>query len=529
MALNTERATSGDAYAKDHDAGVDNERHSSAMEAITGTVQDGGHIRLCICSDREAVTTVFWLGLGSFTATNPVGNPLDSILEKPKGGPIADSMPLRIMFIGASMTLGDPPQGAYRKQLREWLVSLGNPERFGDFKNNDVQAFPATPVQILHEKAKEAVPRMQPNLVIINAGSSDCFQEDHWGSAHALDHTRDLVDFLFEAAPNTTVILSTLVMSPDPTKERCIRSFNAQIRQAAIDLEREGRHVAMAEQHYDQGLRGRVTAEFIKSDDMHPTFEGLEMMGDIFKESIREVDAEGWLRAPVENGIWADGDAERDAEEAEEAGAKNTGTAVTDDKWKGEGKNASVVGPKPRLFGGSEVRVRGEYHILDKREGSFDFQCAEIEWCGYLQLKVGIHGGLDIEDVVAGVNPISRGLWIPIRRTVGVDLSVLALDSVLHVTMYQKQVHDRRPAYLHVVVVVALYRIEKEWAVWLQKAGSHLAIFPDAESPQESPLRDRFQGEINYLVDDFVGELKVSRRLEFVLVGHARGSRRPRA
>ncbi|KAH9897152.1 hypothetical protein F4778DRAFT_245979 [Xylariomycetidae sp. FL2044] len=226
------------------------------------------------------------------------------------------------MFIGASMTLGDPPQSAYRMQLREWLVSLGNPvncvgsNRFGDFKDNDVQAFPATPIRILHEKAQESVSQMQPNLIIINAGSSDCFQEEAWGSAHGLDYTRELVDFLFEASPRATVILSTLVMSPEKNKERCIKSINAQIRQAAADLQREGKPVAMAEQHYDQGLPGRVQREHMKPDDMHPTFEGWEMMGEIFKESIREVDAKGWLQPAVENGIMEDGDAERDAGEA---------------------------------------------------------------------------------------------------------------------------------------------------------------------------------------------------------------------
>ena len=45
----------------------------------------------------------------------------------PSDVPIAGGIPLRIMFIGASMTLGTPPQSAYRMQLREWLVSLGNP------------------------------------------------------------------------------------------------------------------------------------------------------------------------------------------------------------------------------------------------------------------------------------------------------------------------------------------------------------------------------------------------------------------
>ncbi|KAI0130394.1 hypothetical protein BJ170DRAFT_620047 [Xylariales sp. AK1849] len=229
------------------------------------------------------------------------------------------------MFIGASMTLGEPPQSAYRMQLREWLVSLGNPvncvgsNRFGDFKDNDVQAFPATPILALHEKSRAAVSAMQPNLIIINAGSSDCFQEDKgegWGSAHALDHTRALVDFLFEASPRAAVILSTLITSPEPHKERCIKSVNAQIRQAAVDLRREGQKIVLAEQHYDQGLPGRVQRENMKSDDMHPTFEGWEMMGEIFKKSIREVDAEGWLQSPADNGIMADGDAERDAEEA---------------------------------------------------------------------------------------------------------------------------------------------------------------------------------------------------------------------
>ncbi|KAI0433190.1 hypothetical protein F5Y09DRAFT_299975 [Xylaria sp. FL1042] len=241
---------------------------------------------------------------------------------KPQSGPIAYGVPLRIMFIGASITLGDPRQSAYRMQLREWLVSLGNAvncvgtERFGRFKDNDVQAYAATPIHILHEKAMEAVPKMQPNLIIVNAGSSDCFQEKSWGSAHGYDYTRNLVDFLFQAAPNTTVILSTLVTSTSPKFERCIKSINAQIRQVATDVKREGKHLVLSEQHYDQGLPGRITKEFIKSDQMHPTFEGWQMMGEIYKQDILEADANNWIVAPVKNDIMDDGDAERDLEEA---------------------------------------------------------------------------------------------------------------------------------------------------------------------------------------------------------------------
>ncbi|KAI3339200.1 hypothetical protein F4824DRAFT_54025 [Ustulina deusta] len=250
--------------------------------------------------------------------------PASTESAKPHSGPIAGGVPLRVMFIGASMTLGDPPQSAYRMQLREWLVSRGNPvncvgtNRFGQFKDNDVQAFAATPIHILHEKARQAVPAMQPNLIIVNAGSSDCFQAESWGSAHGFDYTRDLVDFLFEASPRATVILSTLVTSTNPMFERCVKSMNAQIRQVAADVEREGKHLILSEQHFDQGLPGRVTAEFIKPDQMHPTFQGWEMMGEIYKQDILAADANKWIIAPVKNGIMDDGDVERDREEAKE-------------------------------------------------------------------------------------------------------------------------------------------------------------------------------------------------------------------
>ncbi|KAI0099715.1 carbohydrate esterase family 3 protein [Nemania sp. FL0031] len=274
-----------------------------------------------------------------------------SILAAPPSKAIGGGVPLRVMFIGASMTLGDPRQSAYRMQLREWLVSLGNAvncvgtARFGHFKDNDVQAFAATPIHILHEKAQKAVPEMQPNLIIVNAGSSDCFQEDHWGSAHGYDYTRNLVDFLFEASPRATVILSTLVTSTSAKYERCIKSINAQIRQVAVDVRREGKHLVLSEQHYDQGLPGRMTPEYIKEDKMHPTWDGWAMMGEIYKQDILEADANGWIVAPAENGIMDDGDAERDLEDAEKAKAEQ---AAKEEKAKAEKEKAEAEKAKAK-------------------------------------------------------------------------------------------------------------------------------------------------------------------------------------
>jgi len=46
----------------------------------------------------------------------------------PKKTALGDGMPLRVMLMGASMTLGEHSTGerGFRKQLRDWLVEQGN-------------------------------------------------------------------------------------------------------------------------------------------------------------------------------------------------------------------------------------------------------------------------------------------------------------------------------------------------------------------------------------------------------------------
>lgn len=43
--------------------------------------------------------------------------------------PLGGGVPVRLMYIGASVTLGEHSDGerGYRKQVRDWIASLGNP------------------------------------------------------------------------------------------------------------------------------------------------------------------------------------------------------------------------------------------------------------------------------------------------------------------------------------------------------------------------------------------------------------------
>ncbi|KAK6855393.1 carbohydrate esterase family 3 protein [Apiospora arundinis] len=273
--------------------------------------------------------------------------------------PIAGGIPLRVMFIGASIARGEESTHdvGYRQQLRDWMAAQGNPvncvgtQRFGyhindvsssggdghdnnlngtSFRDDDNEAYGAHRIRDLHEKCRVAVPQFRPNLMLVQIGTSDCWREDD--PVNIISRYKDFVRYLLlpddngsvqqvdergnKAGFDATVIMSTLVTTPNKEKERCFFSANAQIRQAALDLQREGLPVVLAEMHYDQGFPNRPRESDIGPDDIHPTDDGYLMMGDIFKEAIRVADQKGFIKRAVENGIPEDGDAERRAEEA---------------------------------------------------------------------------------------------------------------------------------------------------------------------------------------------------------------------
>ncbi|KAI1366576.1 SGNH hydrolase-type esterase domain-containing protein [Xylaria arbuscula] len=226
------------------------------------------------------------------------------------------------MFVGASITRGETSTGdlGYRKQIRDALVSGGKSvncvgfNRFGDFEDNDVEGWGAFRIRTITKSARQAVPALQPNLILVQVGTSDCFQKDDWDNIGS--RMRTLAESMMDAVPNATVILSTLTTTPDPVYEPCILSANTQIRQVAEDLMGENKSVALAEMHYDQGLPDRPRPEDIGPDTIHPTDEGYFMMGDIFLEKIKEVEEMGFLRPPVNNSIPDNGDDGREVEEA---------------------------------------------------------------------------------------------------------------------------------------------------------------------------------------------------------------------
>ncbi|KAI2623419.1 SGNH hydrolase-type esterase domain-containing protein [Xylaria nigripes] len=246
---------------------------------------------------------------------------LHAYAPKDDDGPVANGIPLRVMFLGASITRGEVSTGdrGYRKYIRDTLTSWGNPvnyvgfNRFGDWEDNDVEGYGAHRIRRIQPHAEQAVPVLQPNLILVQVGTSDCFQDDDPDNIGL--RMLKLVDTLLSASPQATVIMSTLPTTPDPERETCVLSANTQIRQVATELMREEKTVALAEMHHNQGRPGRPGANNIGQDRIHPTDEGYIMMGNSFLEAIREVEGKGFLRPPVDNGIPDSGDDGREVED----------------------------------------------------------------------------------------------------------------------------------------------------------------------------------------------------------------------
>ncbi|KAI8949219.1 carbohydrate esterase family 3 protein [Xylaria longipes] len=231
--------------------------------------------------------------------------------------PLSGGVPLRVMFLGASVTRGAVSVGnlGYRSPLRDRLAALGNPvnfvgsQRVGAFKDNDLEAYPGNRIDQVHDHASHIVPKTKPNVFVLHVGSNDCLQKHDTGNAGT--RMRTLIDYLFKASPRATVIMSSLLTNTVPDKEPCILDLNIQIRKLASALQREGRPVVFAEMHYEQGLPDRPVPADISSDGTHPFDHGYRLMADIFFSAFLEADRRGFLRTPEGNKVPGDGELER--------------------------------------------------------------------------------------------------------------------------------------------------------------------------------------------------------------------------
>ncbi|KAI0422905.1 SGNH hydrolase-type esterase domain-containing protein [Xylaria grammica] len=263
------------------------------------------------------------------------GNSTNSLWQPKNSSSIADGTPLRIMCLGASIVRGEvsSDSNGFRKTLRGDLAKLGVPinmvgsQRNGEMPDNDMEAYGGNRISQIHSHAEKIVPKQQPNVFVINVGTNNVLQ--YKDTDVAGEHMEAFIDYLLEASPRATVVLSTLLTNTVPNREPLILDINRQFRE--LYQKYENKTVVLAELHPSEGLPGRPTTDDISSDGSHPTDQGYEIMGHILADAVKDADERGYLRWP-ENGLSYDGDIGRvdaSAAESTEAPAPTTTDAAS--------------------------------------------------------------------------------------------------------------------------------------------------------------------------------------------------------
>ncbi|KAJ4289580.1 hypothetical protein N0V90_010909 [Kalmusia sp. IMI 367209] len=150
--------------------------------------------------------------------------PTISFVEQRDTQPIVPNhhdFPLRVLPLGASITYGQGSTDGigYRDfvrgllQQRDTVVDMVGTVRAGLMKDNQCEGYPGARVDQVTAFSAHAI-RYQPNLILINAASNDAILDSPTFPVDKVGERMDrLLDTLFEKIPDTTIVLSTLLIN----------------------------------------------------------------------------------------------------------------------------------------------------------------------------------------------------------------------------------------------------------------------------------------------------------------------------
>jgi lysophospholipase L1-like esterase len=218
------------------------------------------------------------------------------------------TVPLRIMPLGASVTfgVGSTTGNSYRKDLRDALVSAGHTVNMvgtqtnGAFVDNDCEAYSGFVIAQIAEKARNALPQLQPNVVLVDAGTNNCNRGEMVPDAGR--NVTALVEEVFTLSPGATVVLTTLLVNTVAAQDTCRVDVNGQYVRLASELQAAGKKLVLVDM---RGSGGPTTGDL--ADGRHPNDVGYGKMAKIWLQGILDAQQRGFLTVATNNGIAADG------------------------------------------------------------------------------------------------------------------------------------------------------------------------------------------------------------------------------
>lgn len=229
---------------------------------------------------------------------------------------IANNAPITIMPLGASITYGwlstdgngyrEDLQGLFRRGGNTAVTFVGSRHN-GTMPNNAVEGWPGYRIDQVWLKASVVVPAEQPTLVLLNVGTNDCGQNWNLNAttrpsvAHPAmtdaptdsvgSRMRILLDDLFLWAPNTTVVVSTLIFNQVAAINNRVDYANREFRGVVAAMQAKGRRILLADMSAAAGGPNATTM----SDVTHPNDVGYALMANKWYEAVAQAGDQGLL------------------------------------------------------------------------------------------------------------------------------------------------------------------------------------------------------------------------------------------
>jgi lysophospholipase L1-like esterase len=202
----------------------------------------------------------------------------------------AAAAPLKVLPLGASITWGTSSTdgNGYREELRRHLVDdagiaidyVGS-QRSGTMADKDNEGHPGYRVDGIQAGADAWIAAAQPDVVLLNVGTNDMLQ--NYDLANAPNRLSALLDQIVRDAPNATLIVSTLVPSPDATVNSRVLAYNSRIPGIVQAKQAAGKKVRMVD------FYANLTTADIGPDGIHPTNDGYSKLANVWFSGLQPV------------------------------------------------------------------------------------------------------------------------------------------------------------------------------------------------------------------------------------------------
>ncbi|MFE7839340.1 FG-GAP-like repeat-containing protein [Streptomyces sp. NPDC057474] len=161
-------------------------------------------------------------------------------------------------------------------------------QRSGNLPDPDHDGVSGERIDEIMERVDCTVPALRPNIVTLHVGLNDMNQQ--WDLPNAPRRAGALIDQILADAPETVVILASVIPASKPGMQPRIDAFNAALPGLVKERQDKGKHVLLAPMDM---------VPVAEVDGAHPNDAGYRKMAEVFGNAIWRAHYLGWIKDPV--------------------------------------------------------------------------------------------------------------------------------------------------------------------------------------------------------------------------------------